>query len=358
MKSFLIPQIVILLFANSQVFGRAFLLQRNHISIHFRPKITPSPRRQDMLKNRINSKFPLRGGAVRKRGNLGMVSTNLVLFDNVPLSESTKIFVASNLVGFIISLATGSHLHLDLIGTGAFSLSTLPTLISTNLTRVKLSSMAVFLWGSKLAGFLFFRALKVKHDTRLDETLSTVSGMGGFWFVSLLWGLICSLPHTLGTTSTAQGNPLLIKTGVIMYSLGLITESLSDYQKWMFKVENPTKFCNVGLWSVSQHPNFFGNLLLWTGIFVMNASSLVELPNDDGGGMLTMVSKFGRVFIALLSPLFMWTLFSSQANGTFSNTVELANKKYGNDPNYKDYITTVPLIIPGLVAWLRQLLPW
>jgi hypothetical protein len=49
-------------------------------------------------------------------------------------------------------------------------------LFSSACTRVTVSSAAVCIWGVKLAGFLFFRALKVKTDGRLDDTLSTTSG--------------------------------------------------------------------------------------------------------------------------------------------------------------------------------------
>jgi steroid 5-alpha reductase family enzyme len=103
--------------------------------------------------------------------------TKLALtFDNAPFTGSLSIYAAINALGFVISILTGSHLHLDLLGTGAFTLASLPTLLSATSLRVALSSAAVCTWGAKLAGFLFFRALKVKTDGRLDGTLSTASG--------------------------------------------------------------------------------------------------------------------------------------------------------------------------------------
>eukprot|EP00541_Cyclophora_tenuis_P019619 CAMPEP_0116545932 /NCGR_PEP_ID=MMETSP0397-20121206/2950_1 /TAXON_ID=216820 /ORGANISM="Cyclophora tenuis, Strain ECT3854" /LENGTH=160 /DNA_ID=CAMNT_0004070315 /DNA_START=25 /DNA_END=507 /DNA_ORIENTATION=+ len=137
--------------------------------------------------------------------------------------------------------------------------------------------------------------------------------------------------------------------------MGLLTETLADYQKWNFKKHNRNQFCNVGLWGISQHPNFFGNLLLWSGIFVMNAPALIEPYNNHNSGkkrtLLRQLWGARRLFVALLSPLFMWTLFSGQANGTITNSVELANRKYGSDPNYQDYIATVPKIIPNPLLW-------
>lgn len=281
--------------------------------------------------------------------------TKLALtFDNAPFTGSLSIYAAINALGFVISILTGSHLHLDLLGTGAFTLASLPTLLSATSLRVTLSSAAVCTWGAKLAGFLFFRALKVKTDGRLDGTLSTASGAFGFWFISFIWGVMSSLPHTLGTTSTNPGSPITLAIGGTVYLLGLATESLADYQKWSFKNSNPGRFCNAGLWSISQHPNLFGNLLLWSGIFIMNSDSLIEIGGD--GGILSTLWGARRLMLALLTPLFLWTLFSGQANGTITNAVEMANNKYGKDPGFQDYVKNVPKIVPNVISWIKQLL--
>jgi Protein of unknown function (DUF1295) len=129
-------------------------------------------------------------------------SSTLILNNSTPLTTSTGIFAAMNLAGFFISILTQSHIHLDLIGTGAFALVGLFPLLglSPSVTlngRILASSAAMTLWGSKLAGFLFYRALILKHDARLASTLSTVPGTAVFWTISFLWGLVCSLPHTL-----------------------------------------------------------------------------------------------------------------------------------------------------------------
>ena len=273
-----------------------------------------------------------------------------VIFDNAPFWQAQSVIAAANALGLIISLATGSHLHLDLLGTGAFGLmAAVPLLNGVSLIpRVQWSSLAVIVWATKLTGFLVFRALEVKQDARLTDILSTSGGATMFWVLSWLWGTLCSLPHTLGTTSSDPGNnPTTFKVGPAMYLVGLIIETLADYQKWVFKATNPGQFCNVGLWSISQHPNFLGNLLVWSGIFVMNAPALV-VPMAK-----TMIGKYSRVGLALLSPLFLYANFYGQASGAISNTVELFEKKYGDNPGYRDYVDTVPLIIPNPLKMFR-----
>ena len=248
--------------------------------------------------------------------------------------HSTVIFGAANALGLGISFATGSHLHLDLIGTGSFSVVAARTAGST--LRQQISAGCVGLWSARLAGFLFFRALQTGHDARLDETLSTNAGAAGFWSISFLWGVVCCLPHTLTIGLPVHKSRLGITgvSGVALFAYGMGWEVLSDYQKFIFKQDpvNRGKFCDAGLWAYSQHPNYFGNLCLWGGILLLNAPILATRPS--------------RLALAFLSPVFMTGLFWAQASGAMANTVELAEKRYGSDPNYQKYVNEVPLIVP------------
>ena len=276
-------------------------------------------------------------------------SSTLILNNSAPLTTSTGIFAAMNLAGFIISILTQSHIHLDLIGTGAFAIVGLFPLLglSPSVTlngRILASSAAMTLWGSKLAGFLFYRALILKHDARLASTLSTVPGTAVFWTISFLWGLVCSLPHTLGTMSTAPRQYTML--GLFIFIIGFTVETMADAQKWIFKGTNPGQFCNIGLWSISQHPNHFGNLVLWAGIFIINIPALIGPPNTN------VWIKYRRLALALLSPIFMGLLFHGQSSGTITNAVELAKMRYGNQAGYTQYIAETPLIVPNVWKWI------
>eukprot|EP00523_Entomoneis_sp_CCMP467_P020335 CAMPEP_0168862814 /NCGR_PEP_ID=MMETSP0727-20121128/18632_1 /TAXON_ID=265536 /ORGANISM="Amphiprora sp., Strain CCMP467" /LENGTH=301 /DNA_ID=CAMNT_0008917871 /DNA_START=71 /DNA_END=972 /DNA_ORIENTATION=- len=285
--------------------------------------------------NNNNNNSPattLRGGGATKTAattsptQLSM-TPNSIIFDNTPLWQNQGITIALNALGFVISVATGSHVHLDLLGTGAFAAGAYFALPAAANFRIASSTAAVVLWAGKLASFLFYL----------------------FWFVSALWGIVTALPHTLGTTNLQHGGtPLTNGLGLGMFAVGWIVETVADYQKWVFKQSNPSgAFCNVGLWSISQHPNWFGNLVLWLGIFVLNAPALVE-PTPEKASWLSVVWSWRRLALAGLSPLFMWTLFSGQAEGRITNALQMANDKYGygTDPVYTDYIDTTPLIIP------------
>jgi steroid 5-alpha reductase family enzyme len=136
---------------------------------------------------------------------------------------------------------------------------------------------------------------------------------------------------------------------LVIYATGLLTETIADYQKWTWKQTNPGKFCNAGLWSFSQHPNFFGNFLIWSGITVMNVPALIEPIHSDG----TLVTKIASVLwayrkaiLAMLSPAFLWMFFNGQARGDIGSGVEESLKRYGNDAEFQEYIEKVPLFVP------------
>jgi len=259
-------------------------------------------------------------------------------FSAIPLLQALKVFGAANAVGWLISVATGSHIHIDLLGTGAFVAASTMTLPAPNVAfglRQQISALIIRVWGIRLASFLFCRALRVQHDKRLDGTLDSLAGTTGFWFVSFIWGAVCFLPHALAAgVAPLRFGPWGI-AGATVAILGVGVEAMADIQKWIFKQDtaNQGKFCGVGLWAVSQHPNYLGNLLLWSGITILNSPSLLCGPT-------------WALPLACISPIFMYLLLSAQATGQISNAVELSFEKYGNDIDFVDYTSRVPLIFP------------
>jgi steroid 5-alpha reductase family enzyme len=299
----------------------------------------------------------------RLRGGARMTS-----FDNRPFWAAQAAFAGINGAGWIINLFTHTHYHVDLFGTGAFAVAAaLPGLFLNDNNknnngvvvavpqRVQWSSTAVIVWSVKLASFLFARVIMNSKDARMDDILSHPGSSAGFWFVSFIWGAVCSLPHVLGATSNAVGNPVALCTGAAIFAAGWITETLADYQKFMFKKSNPGQFCNVGLWSLSQHPNWLGNLMLWSGIFVMNAPALVDtVPKSST--VTAKVWAYRRVGLALLSPMFLWLLFDGEAKGTVlpeSHIAFLDRYGYNKDPTFTRYVDETPRIIPNPFQWFK-----
>ena len=263
-----------------------------------------------------------------------------------PIVTAATTFGAASLLGFGISMVTGVHYHLDLVGTGVFTVVALGT---TGVhMRQRTSAFAVALWATKLTSFLFYRALQVKHYGRLTEPLSSTSGTFGFWFITFLWNVLVALPHTL-----AAGVPLASRppfgvasdfVGLGLFALGLLIETTADYQKWTFKHDaaNAGKFCDVGVWQMSQHPNWLGNIVLWTGISVLNLPTL-------------LAAGHAHAISALAAPVFLILLFYGEATDVIGKAAELSQSKYGADPNFKRYVATTPLVMPTPASISRLL---
>jgi steroid 5-alpha reductase family enzyme len=320
-------------------------------------------------------------------GTLMRLLLSMMMAIPSPVWKASRTYAMCNLVGFLISVLTGSHVHLDLIGTGAFAVAAWPYIGNTNNNHQpqlhsKWSARCIFLWSTKLASFLFYRAIRLGHDARLTEQLATVQGMCEFWCITFTWNLCTTLPYLLGMTTTTNKSKqeqkseasndhntattttssyysvCLLLGGAMMFVAGLTMETLADAQKWFFKRSHASnEFCNVGLWSLSQHPNFFGNLLLTVGILVMNLPALTTTTTPITTSKATSTSfpfqfllllNYWKFVVALISPLFLLGLFYGQAQGDILNAVDLANAKYGHDPNYEVYLREVPLIVPKL----------
>ena len=88
----------------------------------------------------------------------------------------------------------------------------------------------------------------------------------------------------------------------------------------------------------------------------MNLPALIEpvpagTENGTVSGILLRLWSVRKLVLACLGPTFLWALFNGQATGSITNSVELANAKYGKDPEYVKYVEKVPLIVPKLKFW-------
>ena len=108
-------------------------------------------------------------------------------------------------------------------------------------------------------------------------------------------------------------------------------EVVADRQKSRFHAlpQNRGKFIQSGLWSRSRHPNYFGEIVLWTGIAVMALPGLKGLS-----------------WLALISPLFV-TLLLTRISGV-PLLEGKADAAWGGEEEYETYKRRTPLLIPRL----------
>lgn len=117
----------------------------------------------------------------------------------------------------------------------------------------------------------------------------------------------------------------------MLWAVGFMVESTADLQKWRFRQipSNKGKFIQTGLWKYSRHPNYFGEMVVWFGIWI---SSLSSLPSRGLKG------------IALASPLFVTFLLCKVSGVPLLE--EAADAKWGNLREYQEYKQGTRLLLP------------
>lgn len=182
---------------------------------------------------------------------------------------------------------------------------------------VLLLSLMVLVWALRLGIFLFVRINKQKKDDRFDNMRNSFFAFLGFWLLQGFTAWIILIPVIF-----FDGRYYII--GLFIWLLGLLIESFADAQKFSFKKnpKNKVKFIQSGLWKYSRHPNYFGEMLCWIGVYI-----------------------FAGVWLwGLVSPLYIIILL------LFVSGVPLLEKKadkiWGNNKDYQKYKRETSVLIP------------
>jgi steroid 5-alpha reductase family enzyme len=205
----------------------------------------------------------------------------------------------------------------------------LPSMGAHKLVQL-IAALMVLLWAFRLGGYLFGRILRIKVDHRFDEMRDKPLRFARFWILQAITVAVIMLPvsYLLGRKGVPEFGPWAI-AGVALWLVGLVIEAVSDAQKSAFKGKeaNRGRFVSSGLWRYSRHPNYFGEMLVWWGLFVY------AVPFLDGAA-----------FFVALGPLFLTLLL------LFVSGIPLLEKsaeaKYGADPAYREYKRKTSILVP------------
>ena len=188
----------------------------------------------------------------------------------------------------------------------------------------------VSVWTLRLGIFLYKRIVKAGEDKRFRDIKKSLPKFLMTWTLSALWVFLT----TVNAITIIALNPLepigvFFVVGTIFWFLGFVFEVVADRQKKYFseQPENKDGFITHGLWSVSRHPNYFGEIILWTGI------AIISLPFLSGWQFLTLVS-----------PVFVFLLLTRISGLPFLE--DKAEKKWGEDKDYIEYKNKTPILVP------------
>ena len=190
--------------------------------------------------------------------------------------------------------------------------------------------MLVAVWAARLGAYLFARIRKAGKDARFDAIRSSFIRFLLAWTLQALWvSLTLAAALAAMTTIARRGLDAYAAVGSTMWAVGLAIEATADAQKRRFRSrpENEGRFITTGLWAWSRHPNYLGEMLLWTGVAV------VALPVLRGWQLVTLVSPVFVIgllaFVSGVPPL-----------------EERADQRWGGQQDYEAYKARTPVLVP------------
>jgi steroid 5-alpha reductase family enzyme len=236
--------------------------------------------------------------------------------------------VLVNWVAFVPAYLRRSERFYDLVGSLTYGLVTGVALgIGQPGWRGMVAALCVGVWAVRLGSFLVRRIARDGKDGRFDEIKQSAPRFLGAWTLQATWVML-TLAAALGLILGGSEPQLaLTDLGFGLWALGFGIEVVADRQKQAFRARGTGRWIDEGLWSWCQHPNYLGEIVLWTGVFVVAAGHL------RGWGWL-----------AAISPLFV-TLLLTRVSG-IPMLRERGQARWGDDVDYQDYLDRTPTLIP------------
>ena len=190
------------------------------------------------------------------------------------------------------------------------------------------------IYGFRLSGFLLIREIKnAAYRKTLAEATGDESKMPIF-VKAAMW-------LTMGVLYTAQTSGVAFRlfngvdatvcqwVGIGISAFGILLEAISDQQKSKQKAERPDMVATKQLYKIVRCPNYFGEILFWTGVTV----SALDCLQGVGQWITVIIAYILIVFIM------------------FNGAQRLEKRqmaRYGDNAEYKAYADKTPIIIPLL----------
>ncbi|HWS48970.1 MAG TPA: DUF1295 domain-containing protein [Candidatus Methanoperedens sp.] len=226
---------------------------------------------------------------------------------------------------FVISIIKKRNDIADIAWGMGFILISAYNIYSNYNPRILLISLLVLVWGLRLAIHIYHRNKNKKEDFRY---LQWRHDWGKYFYlrsylqVYLLQGFFMWL-IAFPIMINSAGFNLLNLLGILIWVFGFYYESTADAQlaRFIKDPKNKGKIMDQGLWATSRHPNYFGEVTLWWGIWLLSFSN----PNS---------------LISIIGPLTI-TILILKVSG-----IPLLEKKYEGNPLYEAYKKKTSIFIP------------
>ena len=257
-------------------------------------------------------------------------------YSGVPIFAASAAFIfLVQWLAFVPAYALQTEVFYDLTGSVTYISVVISALILSGSVDPGslLITGCILVWALRLGSFLFKRILEDGSDGRFDKLKPAPLRFFVVWNLQALWVLVtvgCGLAAI--TSSTGSPVSVVLIVGFLVWASGFMIEVVADNQKRAFRKNNGKGgFVNTGLWRRSRHPNYFGEILLWTGIAIMSLPALR-----------------GWQYLALVSPVFVYFLLARVSGIPLLE--RKADKLWGEDPAYQAYKDITPVLVPGVLG--------
>ena len=204
-------------------------------------------------------------------------------------------------------------------------------------------SFLYIIYGLRLSLYLFIRnfnsAFRHKMKDRIKKNKNYhISLLILIWIsVSLLY--TCQTAPLAFKMHNEKKEKIFSYIGIIISLFGLILEIISDHQKTNAKKINPHRFVDSGLYTYVRCPNYFGDIIFWTGSFF----SGIKIYDGVFQWSIALMGYIGIIYV----------MFSG------ARRIEIAQKKdYGENKEFLEYIKKTPLLIPFVPIYSVEKYYW
>ncbi|WP_377267089.1 DUF1295 domain-containing protein [Peterkaempfera sp. SMS 1(5)a] len=249
------------------------------------------------------------------------------------LGVAAAVVCAVMLATFAVAVAKGVHRVVDVAWGLAFTAVALATCAASaghgDDGRRLLVTAATAVWGLRLAGHIALRGRGHGEDPRYDRLLSRAPGNRDLYALRMVYLLqgalvwLVSLPVQAAQYVPAGLDPLAV-AGAALWAVGAGFEAVGDLQLARFKADpaNRGRIMDRGLWAWTRHPNYFGDFLVWWGLFAMACGD------------------WQAAVASVVSPLVM-TFLVTRGSGK-----RLLEKHLADRPGYREYTARTSGFLP------------
>ena len=199
-------------------------------------------------------------------------------------------------------------------------------------------------YGCRLGGYLAIRERKTSSYSQNMQGEIKDSSTVPFGAKCAIWVSCAALYVTQAIPvfyrlSNGSGSDIFTYIGAAIMAFGLGMEAAADQQKKAAKKINSHRFVDTGLYRIVRCPNYLGEMLFWTGSLISGFTTLT----GAGQWILALLGYIGIVYV----------MFSG------ARRLEIRqNKNYGADPEYQNYVKTVPILIPFIPLYSVEKYKW